>query len=73
VIERPQRGQCARAHMSSCCPQRQSVLLVHRAWRRPGVSVPDMVSVRLIGVVFLCVIVMTRRLVRRPRMTQTLR
>ncbi len=24
-MERPQRGQCARAHRSSCCPQRQSV------------------------------------------------
>ena len=30
-MERPQRGQCARAHMSSCWPQRQSVVRLQRA------------------------------------------
>jgi hypothetical protein len=30
-MERPQRGQCARAHMSSCWPQQQSVERLQRA------------------------------------------
>ena len=30
-MERPQRGQCARAHMSSCWPQWQSLVRLQRA------------------------------------------
>ena len=73
LMERPQRGQCARAHRSSCWPQRQSVVRAQCA-RPSDVSLTLVfVSVRVTSLISQFVLVVLREPTRRSFMTAKLR